>query len=292
MSKKQHQGIPVLSSHITSTVSVALVLLILGIVAITSIAVRNIGRDVREKVGFVVIMNDNATNEQINAMKQMWHKADYVSSVKFLSADDVLARWQQLMDDDENITETLGINPFYPEFEVTVKADYADIDEINRLTAPIASMAGVNEIKLHTEMVKSINTSLRSVAIILMSIAAALLLISLVLINNTVRLTIYSRRFTIHTMKLVGATAGFIRRPFVVSYMFNGIIAAFIAIAILCAAISYITSVDPDILQIFTWPEAICVFAGMIITGMVICTISATFAANKYLRTDYDSMFK
>lgn len=292
MSKKQHQGIPVLSSHITSTVSVALVLLILGIVAITSIAVRNIGRDVREKVGFVVIMNDNATNEQINAMKQMWHKADYVSSVKFLSADDVLARWQQLMDDDENITETLGINPFYPEFEVTVKADYADIDEINRLTAPIASMAGVNEIKLHTEMVKSINTSLRSVAIILISIAAALLLISLVLINNTVRLTIYSRRFTIHTMKLVGATAGFIRRPFVVSYMFNGIIAAFIAIAILCAAISYITSVDPDILQIFTWPEAICVFAGMIITGMVICTISATFAANKYLRTDYDSMFK
>lgn len=280
------------SSQITATVSVTLVLLILGIVALTGIISRNISSDVRERVGFVVVMDDKTSDTQINQLKSMWQNAPYVSTVTYLSADDVLHRWKELMDDDEDIVETLGVNPFFPEFEVRVRADYAYTDSLIKITRPLAAIDCVNEVKLQTAMVDSINSSMKSVALVLVTIAGALLLISFMLINNTVRLTIYSRRFTIHTMKLVGATAGFIRRPFVTSYMLNGIVSAFVAIGILCVVIVYVYSIDPEIYGLLSWAEAVSVFIGLILAGMLICTTSAILAANKYLRSSYDNMFK
>ena len=141
-------------------------------------------------------------------------------------------------------------------------------------------------------MVDSINHNIKSIALILTIVAAALLFISFALLNNTVRLTVYSRRFLIHTMKLVGATGGFIRRPIINSNMLSGLVAAIIADLLLAGALFYLHSADKVIAAALPWEEAAWVFAGIIVIGIAICSIASLFATNKYLRSDYDDMFK
>lgn len=133
---------------------------------------------------------------------------------------------------------------------------------------------------------------MKSLALVLFVVAGALLLISFVLINNTVRLTVYARRFTIHTMKLVGATAGFIRRPFIWSSVINGVIAGIISIVVLGGLLFYLGTIDPEVLRVVDWRPAAMLFSGLFLAGILICALAAFFAANKYLRLGYDNMFK
>jgi cell division transport system permease protein len=141
-------------------------------------------------------------------------------------------------------------------------------------------------------MVDAINDNIQSIAFILTIVAATLLFISFALINNTVRLTVFSRRFTIHTMKLVGASASFIRKPFVLSNITSGIVAGLIADVILAGALFYFHSADPAVAIAVPWELAGLVFTGIVLLGMIICALAATIATNKYLRLSYDDMFK
>lgn len=290
MSKKKSLGISTFSAQITSTISVALVLLLLGIVAFMGIAAASVTDSIRENMGFDVILKEGTTDAEVNKLKQQWTRAQYISNIKYISSEDALRQWEN--ETGENLIELLGVNPFSPEFEVKVKSDYANIDSINKILVPIENNTCVAEINVHTEMVESINSNIRSIALILIIIAGALTLISFVLINNTVRLTVYSRRFIIHTMKLVGATAGFIRRPFIINNIIHGIIAAIIAIILLSGLLYYIQSIDSSITTAINWTAASYVYICLTIFGIVICALAALMATNKYLRINYDDMFK
>ncbi|MDE6264172.1 MAG: permease-like cell division protein FtsX [Paramuribaculum sp.] len=290
-SNKKH-SLPILGSQFTATVSVALVLLILGVVALMGIAAKNTGDDIRSRIGFVVIMSENATDADIAALKKMWSTAPYVAAVSYASADEVLARWNETMSSEgDSITALLGVNPFFPEFEVAVKSRYADVDSLEKIVAPLRKLKGISEIKMQGDMVRSINATVSSLTLILSAVALALLLISFVLINNTVRLTVYARRFSIHTMKLVGATAAFIRRPFILTNVIQGIVAAFIAVVVLAGLLFYVGTVEPRITATVGWQEASWVFAGLFVAGVLICTLSALLSTNRYLRLGYDDMF-
>lgn len=291
MANKNHQSrIPTFSAQFTATVSVALVLLLLGIVAMLGIAARSVTTSIKENMGFDITMKADIPETDINKWKQSWTSSPYVASVKYYSAQDALQKWQD--ETGEDLVELLGVNPFCPEFEIRVKSQYASTDSIDRIIAPLKGHPQVDEITVHTEMVDAINDNIRSIALVLGIIAAALLLISFVLINNTVRLTVYARRFTIHTMKLVGATAGFIRRPFIARNAINGVVAALIAIALLAGILYYCTTLDASVAMAVTWGDAAIVFAGLIVAGILICSLAALLATNKYIRLDYDSMFK
>lgn len=290
MATKYRSGISTFSAQLTATVSVALVLLLLGIIALLGIAAHSVTNSIRENMGFDVVLAEDTPAETINTLKQGWISAPYVSNVKYYSAEDALAKWQD--ETGEDLMALLGVNPFRPEFEVKVKAAYANVDSIDKIVAPLRAIPQVSEINVHTEMVESINNNIRSIALVLTIVAAALLLISFVLINNTVRLTVYARRFIIHTMKLVGATPGFIRRPFVTRNILNGIVASLVAIALLAATLYYCSTLDTSVMRAITWIDAAWVFGGMMVAGILICALAALFAANKYIRLDYDSMFK
>ncbi len=290
MEKKQRSGIPTFSAQITSTISVALVLLLIGIVAFLGITTHSVTESIKENMGFDVILKEGTSERNINRMKQLWTNASYVSSVKFRSADDAMREWQE--ETGEDLMELLGVNPFSPEFDVRVKSDYANIDSIDKIITPLQSMPAVAEISVHADMIKSINNNIRSISIILAIVAASLMLISFVLINNTVRLTVYSRRFLIHTMKLVGAKASFIRRPFIINNILNGIIASLVAMALLGGILYYTQSIDETISLAIEVEMILYVFAGLFILGIVICSIAALLATNKYLRISYDDMFK
>lgn len=290
MEKKRHSGISTFSAQITSTISVALVLLLLGIIAMLGIAAHSVTTSIKENMGFDIVLKEETAESAVNELKQRWTSAPYVASVKYFSQEDALNKWQD--ETGENLVEMLGVNPFCAEFEVKVKADYADVDSIEKIVAPLRANQAISEINVHTEMVETINSNIRSIALILSIVAAALILISFVLINNTVRLTVYARRFLIHTMKLVGATPGFIRRPFIINNILNGIIASIVAVGVLAGILYYCSTLDVSITKAVTWGQASWVFAGMLMAGILLCALAALFAANKYIRLDYDSMFK
>ncbi len=276
-------------ANITSIISVSLVLLLLGIVGLLAVAGHGLTNYIKENIGFDVVVADTATPQQILTLKQKWAKSPYVSSVKYISKEDALRTWQE--DTGEDLIQVLGVNPLSAEFEVRVKAEYSSVESLNRIESELKRDKTIESIQMHKDVVEQVNKNIQNMVMILTVIATMLLIISYALINNTVRLTVYSRRFLIHTMKLVGAKPGFIRRPIVVTNILNGIIAALVAMVILSGAIYYMLEIDRDYAALVNVTAVWIVYAGMLVFGVVICGLAALMAANKFIRLDYDDLF-
>lgn len=275
--------------HLTSTVSVGMVLLILGIVGCAAFAAGNITRHIRENLGFNMVMKMDADLTRINDMKKRLTASDFVASYDYMSPEEILEQENAYLGSD--VEELLGTNPYQPEFNVKVKAQYASVDSLDKIIVPLRNIDSVEEITVHTEMVESVNSNIGTLSLVLIALAGALLVISFVLINNTVRLTIYSARFLLHTMQLVGATNAFIRRPIIIGNILNGILAAVVAILLLCLLRVYAVSIDPDLALALPWSDLIYVFLGVVAGGIIICGTASWIATNKYLRQSYDDMF-
>ena len=292
MAKRRHHIIPLFSTRATATVSVALVLFVLGLASLIGIATHRVTDSIKEKMGFVILFNEEVTASDIASVKDLVKGNPGVASSVYTSPETVLDRWQKMLGEGEDIMRLGGVNPFVGELEVRVKPAYASTDSINLIVAPLMLMPQVREVKVHAELVDSINGTLRSVTFGLLVVAIALLVVSFVLIFNTVRLAVYAKRFSIYTMKLVGATAGFIRRPFLTSNLLNGFVAGLIASVGLIAVVYYSHMMELSVAEVLSWQAIIPVLAGVILTGMLICLIAALFAANRYLRLSFDEMFK
>lgn len=278
-----------MGDRVTSTISVTLVLFILGLVAAINITFSSLDHELKEKMGFTVVLNDSLPDSQISQLRDVCAKADYVSSYKFLSADDVLR--EETGSDGASLVEMLGVNPYQPMLDIKVRSVWANVDSLNMLTSRWASSPGVEEVAVNTDMVENLSRNARMFTTIMLVIAAALLLISFALINNTVRLTVYSRRFIIHTMKLVGATAGFIRRPFIISNLIQGVIAGILASGLLAGLIAWGKNWDNAIETLLPWNLTFVIFGGIVVVGIIICSLAAILATNRYLRASYDDMF-
>lgn len=291
MSQKKKK-ISYFRTNVTSVVSVTMVLLLLGIVALIGISAQEMSREIKENIGFDISMKEDATSKQTVALKKELSGAAYTSDVKYVSKEEALQFWEK--ETGENLIEVLGFNPLTAEFEVHVKSEYANIDSLNKIEKAIAQNPAVDEVKVHRYQVESVNDSLGKAAVIFFVVAVAMMIISLALINNTVRMTVYSRRFLIHTMKLVGATPGFIRKPIIVSNIFNGILASIIAMIILAGLIYYLSRdgvVGLVVTMFLPTEHVMMVFGLMVVVGVVLCSIAAYFAANKYINLDYDRLF-
>lgn len=292
MKKTSHKGIPLLSSRLTATISVSLVLLLLGVAGMLGLAANNIANDIRSSMGFVVIMADDVSSVDSGALRQRLAKAPYTASVNFTSADEVMKRWQNMVGTADNLSELLDANPFAPEIEVNVKPQWAITDSLETIKAILETNPAVDEVKIQTAVVNDINSAVTRIALVLIIVAATLLTISFVLINNTVRLTIYARRFTIHTMKLVGATPGFIRAPIIKSNIAAGLVAGLIADALLAGALYYGMNVEPDLETLIGWTDTAWVMAALPLIGIIVCMLAAFGAANRYIKVSYDRLFK
>lgn len=281
------------SANITAVISVALVLLLLGIVAVIGVGARGLSEKIKENIGFDISMKEDATEQQIAALRRDIAAAPFTAQMKYVSKDDALEVWRQ--ETGEDLMAVLGFNPLTAEIEVHVRSDYSDVASIDRIAAGLKKKyAAIESVTTHRENIEAINRTLTQTALVLGVAAAAMLIISLALINNTVRMTIYSKRFLIHTMKLVGATPGFIRRPIVVSCMINGIIAAFVAVGLLSALLYYLSldSLAGEAVREAVPLEAVgATAAAMVVLGALLCCATAFFAANKYIRLDYDRLF-
>ncbi|MDE6332594.1 MAG: permease-like cell division protein FtsX, partial [Muribaculaceae bacterium] len=244
---------------------------------------------IRSNMGFIIKVQRDATDADINRLKQQLPKMPFTASAVYASPEQILQEESGYL--GENASEMLDINPYNPEFDVKVNPDYASADSIEAIRKQLGTDPVIEEIITAPSTIDNVNFFVSRITWILLSVAGALLLISFVLINNTVYLAVYSRRFIIHTMRLVGATPGFIRRPFLMAGLASGIVSGLAAVAILAASRLWLASLDPLFEQSLRWPELLTVCAGIIITGIIICTTASALATNRYLRTSYDEMF-
>lgn len=289
MSKRRSKRISTLGARLTSMVSVALVLVLLGLAAMIGLAGATIQDEVKRNIGFVAVMDKECTAEQLNAMKTCLLSQPAVKSFAFSSAEDILASESEYMGQD--IAAIADGNPYSSEFDVKVRPAYASADSIASFAAFIADMPGVQEVNSESTVIEGIDTTVRRVTMVLSVMALVLLVVAVALIGNTVSLSVYGRRFIIHTMKLVGATPGFIRRPFVVAGLRDGFIAGLLASAVIVAFRYYAPRVDPIAHELVSWQLVAIVCGAMVLAGAIISSLTALVAANRYLRASYDEMF-
>lgn len=291
MAQQKLRKISTFGSQLTSVVSVALVLLVLGIIATGGITARRISHSIKESMGLVAEVKQDTSSDEVVRLQSGLKAKPFTASVSYKPADEILKEEAAQFGDDI-LTMLDGANPYNSELEIKVREDYASSDSLSVIAAMLEKDPAVARVNLHTGIIDNINASLRKITLVLAAVALVLLIISFVLINNTVSLSIYSRRFLIHTMRLVGAKASFIRRPFVKAGILNGFLAALLACALLAGAYIYIEGNAPVIDDLLGWGTLSVVMCGIIILGILLCALASSLAATRFLRLGYDKLFK
>lgn len=292
MKQEKEVRISYWAAHLTTIVSVALVLVIIGVIAMVSAAAASETRRIKEKIELSAVLTDSATDSQADSLAKAIAALPFTRSAKAVTKEDAMRQWKA--DTGEDLETLFGVNPLSPEVSFTVKADYASEAGLRKIKAQVEKMGLVEAVAApDAEMVDTMNTNIEKAAYVLGGIALVLLVISFVLINNTVHLTIYSRRFTIHTMQLVGATNGFIRRPIVGNNLLSGVLAGLLASAVIAAAMLGAPRMGYGHLgTLVPWWQFGAIAAALVIAGALICSVAAIAATNRYLRKDYDELFK
>ena len=277
------------SSYVTLVVSVSLVLFLLGILGLVLINAKELSDYFRESLSFSVILDDDAKEADIRMLQKDLDAKQYVKSTEYISKDAAAAKMQEELGED--FISFLGDNPLPSSIDVYLVSNYTSPDSVTKIEKYILEYPFVKEVYYQESLLFLINENVRKISLFLLVISVFLFLIALTIINNTIRLAVYSRRFIIRTMQLVGATRSFIRRPFIVQSAFHGFIAALIAIILLMTMLYLI---EREFFMLFTLESTILlVFLGgaIVVVGILINMISTFFSVNRYLDISEDKLY-
>ena len=274
---------------ITSSISTTLVLLLLGMVVFFVLSANNLSTYVRENIGISVLVSDDMKEPEALKFQKSLNEKSYVKESVYISKEQALKEQTEAMGTDP--AEFLGYNPFTASIEIKLNAQYANSDSIAWIEKEILTNKKVMEVSYPQNLIDSVNRNIQKVSIFLLGLAALLTLISFALINNTIRLAIYSKRFLIHTMKLVGASWSFIRRPFLVRNVWIGVLAGIMADAILLGMAYMLVKYEPQLIEIITPNALLIVMASVFVFGLAITFLCAYISINKYLRMKVSALY-
>ena len=274
---------------ITSSISTMLVLLLLGMVVFFVLSANNLSTYVRENISFTVLVSDDMKEPEVLKFQKGLNEKVYVKESVYISKEKALQEQTEAMGTDP--AEFLGYNPFTASIEIKLNAAYANSDSIAWIEKEITSNKKVMEVSYPQDLLDSVNRNIRKVSMFLLGLAALLTLISFALINNTIRLAIYSKRFLIHTMKLVGASWGFIRRPFLLRNIWIGAISGVMADAVLMGMAYMLVKYEPQLIEIMTPASLLVVMVSVFIFGLAITSLCAYISINKYLRMKASALY-
>ena len=275
---------------ITLCISTSMVLVLLGLVVFSVLTSRNLSHWVKENLTVTVMLNDEVTVNDAKLLCRDLYQRPYSRNIDYISREQALKEQSQAMGSDPS--EFLGINPFSATLELQLKSDYANHDSLQWIAAELKKDPKITDVAYQVDLMDRVNRNLTKINIVLLVIAGLLTFISFSLINNTVRLSVYSRRFLIHTMKLVGASWGFIRRPFMRRGLAVGIVAAIIAICVLGACVYGLYYYEPNMMNIITWVELAITAGAVLLFGIIITTVSSYISVNKFLRMSAGELYK
>jgi len=277
------------SSYLTSVISISLVLFLIGIVGLLVINGRSINKTVRENIGFNVILKENVKDADIFQLQKILDAKIYSLSTEYITKEEAALETEQLVGGD--FVEFLGFNPLPPSIKLRLQAAYTNPDSVMFIEQEIWKYEQVNEVVYKKTLLYAINENIRKISLVILGFSILLLLVAITLINNTIRLTIYSKRFIINTMQLVGATRSFIRKPFLLKSILNGFIGALISLTLI-AGLIYITSEELENVITFSDVNLLSLLgASILIISIVINWISTFFAVNKYLNIKTDKLY-
>ena len=291
MSEKSSNRRRVAGSYFMSMMSIALVLFLMGVFALLMMHAHKLSNHLKENIGFEVVMNSNVKEENILKLKAELDAMPAVKSTEYITKEEAIHRLSE--DLGEDFLQWLGNeeNPLLPSIDVRFNADWANNDSISVIQAQLMKNSAVKEIYYQKSLVGLINQNVRRIGIALMLASLVLLFISVTLIRNTIRLRIYSKRFLVRSMQLVGATASYIRRPFVRSGRLQGFFGALLADIFLALLLYGLNRRLPELAIVKDFTIIGVVFVGIIVLGIILGGLSTRFALRKYLHADVDRLY-
>ncbi len=277
------------SSYITSLISISLVLFMLGLVGILFINTNKISEIVKENIGFSVIMKEGIKEADILRLQKNLDATRYVKSTEYITKERAAKEFQQ--EYGEDFVNFLGYNPLLSSIEVKLYARFANTDSVAMIEKDLKNLEQVKEIYYQKSLVHLIDQNVKRISAIILMFCGLLFVIAISLINNTIRLSVYSKRFLIHTMQLVGATSSFIRKPFLYKSILHGIYGTIIAVSLIVLTLFWAEKQLEDIVKLTDFTSVFLLCLILLIMGVVINLISTYFAVNKYLKLKTDDLF-
>lgn len=275
--------------HFTVTISIALVLFLIGFIALLMLLERDVSNYVKENVNMSVVLEDSIMPTDRFMVEKTVKATPATKSYEYISKEQALK--DHIRDLGENPEDFLGYNPLLASYEIKLRSDYANTDSAAKFETILKKFTGVKQIIYQKDIISLVNNNVKKTSYILSVVALILLFVSVVLLNNTIRISIYSKRFVINTMKLVGARAWFIRRPFILKSLLNGLIAAIIALSLLGGALYYLQYEVGTAFTLYR-PEIILIISALVLFFALIITFFASlFAVNRYIRMRTDAYY-
>lgn len=275
---------------VTLCISTTMVLILLGMVVFSVQTAHNLSKYVRENLTVTVMLADNVSVNQAHLLCRDLYHRPYSKHIDYISKEQAKREQTEAMGSDPS--EFLGFNPFVATLEIQMKADYANRDSLAWIAKEIKADKRVTDIAYQEDLMDSVNNNLNKLSAVLLVLAALLTFVSFALVSNTVKLSVYSRRFLIHTMKLVGASWGFIRRPFMRRAFIIGVVAALLACAALGGGVYALYNYEPSIETVITWRELAVTGAAVVVFGIVITLLCSYFAVNRFLKMTAGELYK
>ncbi len=276
-------------SYIVSTISIALVLFLIGIMAFLMLNAQVISNYVKENIGFSVVIKKHVKNVDVKMFQKMLEAEDFAKTTKFIDKEEAARDFQEQVGSD--FVSFIGSNPLLAAIDIKLNAKYANQDSIEVIEEKLKAYEVVHEVDYQKSLVSVVNNNVKKISVILIAISAIMLLISFALIRNTIHLSIYSQRFIINTMQLVGATSSFIRKPFMWTSVSLGILAALLANVSLLGCLYFADKHIHEVVNILDYRILAVLFAVVILFGVIITLCCTFFAVNRYLRKDISELY-
>ncbi len=277
------------TTYISTIISTSLVLFLLGLLAMILLNAKTLSDYVKQNIGVSLYLKEDVSESQISRLQESLRKKKYTDRIEFTSKETAA----KIMEDElgEDFVEFLGYNPLAASIDVYMTAAYAVPDSIKWVESDLKSSPLVKEVVIQKDLISAVNENVQKIGLVLLVFSLLLLIVVIALINNTIRLAIYSKRFLIKTMQLVGATSSFIRRPFVARGILNGIISSLIAIALLLAIIFSVQKNIPEFIELQNFNVYLILFALVLLMGILISWVSTALAVRKFLRLQSGDLY-
>lgn len=287
--EKQKTTMKVKTNYVSTIISISLVLFMLGLLGLIVLNAKQISDHVKQNIGFSLFLDEEISSAEVEKIKSSLSSKPYTNRLEYIDKDQAAEMLKE--DLGEDFVDFLGYNPLTGSIDVYLNSAYAEADSIKWVEKELKAYKKVKEVSYQKDLISEVNNNIQKIGIVLFGFTILLLIVVIALINNTIRLAIYSKRFLIKTMQLVGATGGFIRRPFVARGVLNGILSAIIAIILLLGVLYWVSKNIPELMELQNFNVYVILFSSVIVLGILISWISTSLAVRKFLRMQSGDLY-
>ncbi len=292
MSKKEENKIirrRLRNAYASSIISISLVLLLIGVAALLIVNARSVSDYFKENMQLSVLLKQDTTEEQAKAYQKSVDSLPFIKGTHLVSREEGTAELEEMLGKD--FLSVFETSPVPLSLDISLKADYVSPDSVAFVRRALGASPLVEEVEYQQTLVETLNENLAKISLVLGVFILLMLFISFVLINNTVRLNVFSRRFTVHTMQLVGATRAFIRRPFMKGAVFQGLVSSALALAVLAGVLALMRRSFPQLFTVFDTRSMAIVAGTVVACGVFICVVSTYFVVNRLISLNKDQLY-